>query len=458
MPSSILRHLSFIATLRATLRRTVLLASVGVFLIALSTASPVSAAGGIEVDATSQSVIFPGNVDLSVTARGDDEIVAVRIFYRTAGSRIWAYAYPSFVPANRITASINLTGEVPTYQPPGTEIEYYYEISDSKGNMLRTEPATVVYEDTRFDWDKVTIGPLTLQYYDQSNSTVQAVARQLESDLEKLQTLLQLDQPNAIKGIIYSNRSDTLEAFPQQSRTTTEQQIFQGFAFSERGLFLGLGMDRGLIVHEVAHLMFGQAVGDRALPTPAWLDEGFASYMDPSSTVLSGPSLNSRTIPLRAMNTVTGTPHTINAFYQKSLSVVAFMIDEFGEAGFQRFVAELNGGATVDASLMNVYGFDTDGLDARWAGEAPGAPAPAPAAPGRGPASKPSPILFFDSWLLGGLMLLVIVALSIQLVASRLRPARDPEEGLQPWEDPDLWEEEDDDDDDHDGPSEPFFR
>ena len=42
-------------------------------------------------------------------------------------------------------------------------------------------------------------------------------------------------------------------------------------------------------------------------------------------------------------------------------------------------------------------------------------------------------------------MLLVIAALSIQFVASKLRPSRHPEEGLQPWEDPDLWDEEEDD-------------
>ena len=124
------------------------------------------------------------------------------------------------------------------------------------------------------------------------------------------------------------------------------------------------------------------------------------------------------------------------------------MINEFGEPDFQQFMAQLRNGETVDASLTNVYGFNVDGLDARWAGEAPGAPAPAPSAPGSG---NPSLILFFNSWLLGGLMLLVLAAVSIQFVASKLRPARNPEEGLQPWEDPDLW---DDDQDDDEGPYE----
>ncbi len=428
-----------------SVRRALLLALAGVFLVVLLTASSVSAAGGgIEVIDTSEEVDFPGNVDLSVTAEGDSEIVEVRLFYRTVGSKVWAYAYPEFVPDNRVTASLNLTGETSTYLPPGTEVEYYYEIRDAEGNMLRTEPTVVEYEDTRFDWSEVKVGPLTLRYYEQSDLRVRGVVRSLESDLERLQGLLQLEQPDEIKGVIYSRRSHTLDAFPQQSRTTTEQQIFQGFAFPKQNLFLGLGMDRGLIVHESAHLMLGQVMGDRALPVPAWLDEGFASYMDPSVKVFSGSSLSSRTNPLRAMGTVTGTPHTIGTFYQKSLSVVAFLIDEFGEANFQSFIAQLSRDGTVDASMTNVYGFNVDGLDARWAGQSSVSQPPAPSAPERtNPGGGPSAILFFNSWLLGGLVLLVLAAVFIQFVASKLRPAPYQEEGLQPWEDPDLWDDED---------------
>ena len=435
-----------------TLRRAIFLALTGVFLVLMLSASSLYAAGGdIEVVATGEDVKFPGNVDLSVTAEGDAGIVEVRLFYRTVGSQIWAYAYPDFVPANRITASLNLTGEVSTYLPPGTEVEYYYEITDAQGNVLRTEPTVVEYEDTRFDWEEVKVGPLTLRYYDQSDLRVRGVVRSLEADLARLQRVLQLEQADEIKGVIYSRRSHTLDAFPQQSRTTTEQQTFQGFAFPEQNLFLGLGMDRGLIVHESAHLLLGQALSDRRLTTPAWFDEGFASYMDPSVKIFSGGSLNDRTNPLRAMNTVTGTPHSIGTFYQKSLSVVAFMVDEFGEASFQQFIAQLGNDAPVDAALTSVYGLDVDGLDARWAGLPSGGREPAPPSPGtfRPAPDTPSPILLFNSWLLGGLMLLVLAALFIQYVASKLRPAPYPEEGLQPWEDPDLW---DDDDSDRDGP------
>ena len=443
MPLSAIRLLSSIITAQ----RAILRAFLGSLLIVLISASNVSATGEeIQIVTTSEDVAFPGNVNLSVTAEGDIDIVDVRIFYRTIGNRVWAYAYPDFVTANRITASLNLAGEISTYLPPGTEVEYYYEITDSQGNVVRTKPTVLEYEDTRFDWAETKVGPLTLRYYDQSNSRVSAVVKLLESDFSRLLGLLQLDQPDDIKGVIYSRRSHTLDAFPQQSRTTTEQQTFQGFAFPERNLFLGLGMDRGLIVHESAHLLLNQAMGTAALPVPSWLDEGFASYMNPSVKILSGGSLSSRTNSLRAMNTMTGTPHTIGTFYQKSLSVVAFMIDEFGEDRFQRFIGQLSNGNTVDASLVDVYGFDVDGLDARWAGQSTVSGPPAPSAPERTSQNDgPPAIVFFNSWLLGGLIILVLGILFIRFIASKFRSSSQTEERLQPWEDPELWGDEDDD-------------
>ena len=208
-------------------------------------------------------------------------------------------------------------------------------------------------------------------------------------------------------------------------------------------------MDRGLIVHETTHLLLNQAIGKRAQNIPAWLDEGFASYMDSSAKVLSGGSLDTHTDPLRAMNKVTGTPHKIGSFYQKSLSVVAYMINNFGESHFQQFLSKLRAGSTIDAALVNVYGFDVDGLDARWATESSGDSSSAPSKPDRFSRNieSPSPFLYFNSLLLGGLVVLVLLAVSIQYVASKLRPPSDPEEGLQPWENPYLW-----DDDDSEGP------
>ena len=70
-----------------------LLALLGALLIVLIPAPNVSAAGGeIQIVSTSEDIDFPGNVNLSVTAKGDSDIVGVRLLYRAVGNRAWSYA------------------------------------------------------------------------------------------------------------------------------------------------------------------------------------------------------------------------------------------------------------------------------------------------------------------------------------------------------------------------------
>ena len=153
-----------------------------------------------------------------------------------------------------------------------------------------------------------------------------------------------------------------------QSQTTTDRGTFAGYAFPEQGVFLGNGLDRRIIVHESAHLMFRDALGHRALELPAWLNEGFATYMEPNARVRSSNQLYSRTPHLTAMRSLSGTPESIPLFYQKSLSVVAHLIERYGEAKFRGLLDEIAAGHTTQYALVNVYGFDEHGLDASWAG------------------------------------------------------------------------------------------
>lgn len=61
-----------------------------------------------------------------------------------------------------------------------------------------------------------------------------------------------------------------------------------------------------------------------------------------------------------------------------------------------------------------------------------GQPEPAP----------PSPLIYLDVWLFGGLVLLVALIVAIKYLWKAFQPDdRDPSEGLQPWERPDYDDE-----------------
>ena len=56
--------------------------------------------------------------------------------------------------------------------------------------------------------------------------------------------------------------------------------------------------------------------------------------------------------------------------------------------------------------------------------------------------APPSPLLYLDIWLFGGLVLLVALIVGIKYLWKAFQPDdRDPAEGLQPWERPDYDDE-----------------
>ena len=387
-------------------------------------------------------VRFPGLIAFDLTAQSQQRIVEVRLRYRTVGNRVWSYAYPAFESGQRVTATFNLSAVGGDFLPLGAQLEYYYVIRDDQGGVYETPAKTLEYTDTRFQWQQAQAGPLILMYHDIPRSKVAEVTGQVEVELRRLASMLRLDTSRPIKGIIYNERSAAIGAFPHQSRTITDQHVFEGFAFPERGLFVGLGMSPRLIVHESAHVMLHQTLRGGVARMPAWLDEGFASYMEPGANPYSGQSLSAMSVPLTSMTAVHGTPRDIRDFYLKAESVVAYLIEEHGEDRFRSLLDRLREGGAVDEGLRLTYGFDVAGLEELWSADSRGRRAPA-----RVSSPRPSPFIYFDVWLIGLLALVALTSVLLRYTVGRFRSKLDPEEGLQPWEDPDVLDRERDRDD-----------
>ena len=449
--------------------------------------SRVEAAGDtIRVVETQQQVNYPSGVGLSVTVESEHEIAEVRVYYRAAGSLRWGYAYADFDPGTLVVATRSIPVRDTTYLAPGVDVEYFYEIRDVQGNVFKTDRATVEYLDLRFEWRRVNVGPLELIYYDIDESRVDDAARALGEDLLRVEEMLGLEQPEGFKGVIYNDYADANAAFPVQSQTTTDHGTFAGYAFPGQGVFVGQGLDRRIIVHESAHMMLHDVLGDNVVDLPSWLNEGFASYMEPNVRVMSSRELYGRTLPLRGMKSLAGTPDAIHLFYRKSVSVVAHLIEEYGEDNFRRLLDEIREGRRIETALVNVYGFDDDGLDASWAGlpipqpakaeqnpapqprpdpsEAPvgsgsgpnsvanedrqrevatlaarsAQSTPAPPAPPTQPREGPSPFLFVDVWVLAGVALLAVSVLTARFIYTRIRRIREPSyDNWRDWDEPD---------------------
>lgn len=384
--------------------------------------------GPIQVLAYHSESNFPDDLIIGVTTKGQSDIVEVKVNYRAAGSPVWAYGYSDFKASRLVTSKFRIPASGTSYMPPGAQIEYYFTIRDARGNAHDTPTRTADYSDTRFQWETAQIGRLSLFYHDVPRSRVDSLSGELDGEIQRLESLLHVDSRQPLKGLIYNSFAEAAPAFPNQSRTITDSEVFHGFAFSTHRVFLGIGMQPRIIVHEVAHLMLAQSLDSGGNHVPSWLNEGFASYVEPGSNPYSGQSLSSQGPSLRAMAAVSGTPSEINYFYLKAESVVSFLIEEYGTDAFQRLLAELRRGRPIDVALLNTYGFDTDGLEANWAAS------PAGRASG-GTQDPAAPIVYFDTWFLGGLILVVMAFVFIRYVIRKLRPSTDDEDGPDYWDD-----------------------
>ena len=190
-----------------------------------------AAGGEIEVLETHQQVNYPLGVGLSITVESEAEIAEVRVYYRAAGSRQWGYAYADFDPGTRVVATQSIPVREATYIAPGANVEYYFEVRDVAGNVVKTDRAVVEYLDGRFDWRRVSIGPLELVYHDISDSRVEETARALRQDLERVRELLQLDQVRSFKGVVYNSYADANAAFPRAEPDHYRPRHFRRLCF-----------------------------------------------------------------------------------------------------------------------------------------------------------------------------------------------------------------------------------
>ena len=409
--------------------------AVVLLVLLLSSVSVALAFGGeIQVVSSERDVRFPGGVVFDLEVEGETNIIEVKLYLKVSSGGIWSYTYPELTPSRRVETSFNLKVDGNRYLPPGTELEYYYSVRDAQGNSLDTRPETFVYIDDRFRWQTTDIGPVILFWHDLSDKRVERVAREVETSLDEIGGILQVELDNRVRGIIYNTRGEAGGAFPNLSRTTTEDRVFQGFAFPERGVFIGIGLEAGLIVHESAHLLLDAVTDSPQAKVPAWVDEGFASSVEPGGHGYGGGfgRVNPDVMPLRHMYSVPGRPDDIRYFYRKAESVVGYLLETHGTSRFRSYLGHLDEGKSADEALVAVYGFGLDGLDQRWAGALG-------ESEGRDRSGGTPRFAYLGTMLIAVMALVVMATMTTGLVLRRLRSraeGQDQEHGLtsEEWE------------------------
>ncbi len=336
-------------------------------------------AGAHEIMVTSQGAEsqFPDGVRFFIQASSPDEIVDIRVFFKKIGqtSRS-AYRALEFRQGSVINGeTLMRSGSGGEYIPPGTRIEYSFEIHDSGGRELRTEAQVFIYLDTRFEWGTKTDGLITVFYQGEGMADRAQIMLEIAgATLNRMRPVLGIDPKDPLHILTYGNYQDMRVALPFRSRATGEQLITQGMAFEEERVLLVLGQGNsfeGTTSHEFTHLLVADAAGRASGRIPAWLNEGLAEYgnvenSDDYDQYLRRAIEEDELRPLWHLNTFSGTPSEIILSYGEGKSVVEYLVATYGESKMVELIRGIKLTFDIDKALELAYGLDQYGLDSEW--------------------------------------------------------------------------------------------
>jgi len=347
-----------------------------------STAVPGSgivAPPAIRILASSYTVNFPEGIVFRLEAESDAPITDVVFYYRVGDRRITVYGYPNFTPGGRVITQFNMDTGVRGFLPLGTEIEYSYSLTDAAGNTLETEPQTLTYLDTRYDWKRVELDNLTVLYHDRSEQDVMWAAQEVSDRLGAVRELFGLAGSKPGTAVILNNPIEAERSFPMVSQTAGNVHLYAGFAFSQYNLFVLMGLDPDGMVHEMVHLLVGEKASSPLSFVPSWLNEGLAMYFEDSGAGydrdLSKAIRENRLIPIRHMTNQPGKPEDVILFYAQANSFVRYLMDEKGSEAMSKVMGEIAFGRKADDALQAAYGVSLDDLESEWRASI-GAPLP----------------------------------------------------------------------------------
>ena len=366
------------------------------FLILLIPAQTALAAPRADVTNDQVTFDFPNTATFSATLSADSDIVSVTLEYgnvqQTCGEVV-AKAFPDFTPAKNVNVEWTWDMRQSGSLPPGATIWWRWIYTDSTGNESSTEIQTATWLDSVHDWQTLTSGDLRLHWYNNDKAFAQTM---LDAGLEGLrrnkeQAGLVTDSP--IDLYVYPNYTDMQEAILYEPSWTG------GMAFPEYNIFI-MGVsgsdstwDKNTVIHELTHILVGHLTFSCLGDVPTWLNEGLAMYsegeLDSSAQAQLDQAISSDTLlTVRSLNGgFSELPDKANLSYSQSYSITNFLIQTYGQDKLTELLKALRDAKPIDDALLEIYGFDSDGLEDAWR-QSVGA---APRAVSAQPTSMPTP-------------------------------------------------------------------
>ena len=330
---------------------------------------------GVTVISSGAQAQFPQAIIFTLEAEAATEIKDVDLQYRVSRSSLVPVSCRvdvDFTPGQTVTATWTWNMLETGGLPPGAEVEYWWLIEDVDGQRTETLPASVKFDDLRYDWNTLTSDDISLFWYEGDSSFAQELLDAAHEALGRLADDIGVSMEQPARLYIYASSSDL------QGALVYPQEWTGGVAFFDYGI-IAIGISPGdlawgkrAIAHELGHLVVHQAVFGPYGDLPTWLDEGLA--MDAEGKLrsdlqkkLDKAIASDALFSVRSISSSFPTdPDEAALCYAESYSVVQFLLDNYGRHKILELLNVFQEGSTYDDALNEVYGFDMDGLNTAW--------------------------------------------------------------------------------------------
>jgi hypothetical protein len=257
---------------------------------------------------------------------------------------------------------------------PNTSWEYRFRvITDEGGATGPTSVHRVV--DERFEWDVLEGDRVNVWTYDGGDGFARKALTIAEEAMASAAELLGVEAIEPVDFLLYTDTREFRQAMGPATRENIGGQAHPGI----RTLF-GLVEPRHidsdwadeLITHELAHLVFHEAVDNPYQYPPRWLNEGLAVYLskgfdDGDRRQVQGAAGGGTIIPLEGLGGQFPTrPGRQSLAYAESISAVDFFVVAHGQDRLLQLITSFGEGTGLDGAFVAATGADFAAFDAAW--------------------------------------------------------------------------------------------
>jgi hypothetical protein len=354
---------------------------------------PARAQGGIRVLSNEVTLQFPDSATFTAEFSSGSNITVVVLEYGvdqlTCGTVV-AKAFPEFTPATDVTVTWTWEMLQSGSLPPGATLWWQWQVTDASGAKFTSPKKTVTWLDNTHAWQTISGGNINLHYYEGGESFGRDLHDAATAALTRLSREVGIRPAKPVDIYIYANTDDLKAAI------LYEPSWVGGQAFVEHNIIIigisptNIEWGKDTEAHELTHVLVGQLTFTCLGFIPTWLVEGLAMVgeggLDSYQQGLLEQAIADNTLP--SLQALTGgfseEADRASLSYAASYSVTNYLITTYGQAKMNTLLTSLRDGSTADEALLDIYGFDVDGLDDAWRASIGAAP--------RSGSSNPTPV------------------------------------------------------------------